>query len=230
MKHVILFITCVCAWAQSGWDRPRIGRMIDAQGSMRTVYGIAASVSLGAAEAGGVVSYGCAKTLCLWKTAASVVSPTGTADAPEGPAMFAFDGTGAFVWFPQSRTLARWQNDSLTNLDVDVEGDVLSIGTAAGGIQFAVRRRGAVWIVNRDGSVASGMARTVGPVMLIPGGAVYADRGEIVVGAARFAMDGVTAFFRMADNYLQVRAGGANYALRIEPGREALFQLPGVLP
>jgi hypothetical protein len=31
----------------------------------------------------------------------------------------------------------------------------------------------------------------------------------------------------MSASYLEVRARGVNYALRIDPGRETLFQLPG---
>ncbi|HVO98492.1 MAG TPA: hypothetical protein VMT15_10520 [Bryobacteraceae bacterium] len=228
MKKVVLFTTCICAWAQSGWNRPQIGQMLDGQGSVRTVYGIASSVSLGDAEMGGVLSYGCSKTLCLWKTATSVVSPAGTADAPEGPAMFAFDGAGAFVWFPPSRRLARWENDSLTYIDINIEGEVLSIGVKSGAVFFAVRRRGAVWIVNQDGSVAGALGRGTGAVMLVPGGVVYVERGEAVVGNARFPLEGVSAFFQMSDDYLQVRARGVDYALRITLGREALFQLPGV--
>jgi hypothetical protein len=63
--------------------------------------------------------------------------------------------------------------------------------------------------------------------MLIPGGVVYATRSEIVIGDVRLALDGVTSFSWMSQSYLQVRAGGVDYSLRIDPGRETLFQLPG---
>jgi hypothetical protein len=64
--------------------------------------------------------------------------------------------------------------------------------------------------------------------MLIPGGAVYATRDDIIIGDLQIPLDRVTAFCQMAPGYLQVRAGGVDYALRIQKGREALFQLPGV--
>jgi hypothetical protein len=85
-----------------------------------------------------------------------------------------------------------------------------------------------LWIVNQDGGLAGSLPRVAGPVMLIPGGVVYATRGEIVIGNVRLALDGVTSFSWMSESYLQVRAGGIDYSLRIDPGRETLFQLPGV--
>lgn len=227
MKKIVFLLMSACAWSQTGLDRPQIGQMLDQQGAVRTVYGIAASVMRGDAGLSGVLSYGCSTAVCLWKTASSVVSATGLADAPGGPAMFAFDGAGAFVWFPQSRQLARWQNDTLAFLDVAIEGEVLSIGASNGAPQFAVRRRNGVWIVNQDGSIAGGLPRSVDQAILTPWGAVYAARGEIIAGNTSFPLSGVTAFFAMSGSYLQVRTGGADYALRIDPGRETLFQLPG---
>ena len=64
--------------------------------------------------------------------------------------------------------------------------------------------------------------------MLIPSGVVYATRDEIVIRDLRIPLDRVTAFLQMAPGYLQVRAAGIDYALRVEKGREMLFQLPGV--
>jgi hypothetical protein len=228
MKVITAFAICACAWAQSGVDRPQLGKMLDANGAMRTVYGIAASVALGDVESTDVLSSACAKTFCLAKTDTSIVTASGSVDAPPGPAMFAFDGDTAFVWFPRSRQLARWQNGLLTSIDSSVDGEVLSIGANAGAVQFAVRRMNGVWIVNQGGSVAGSLPHSTRAVMLIPGGVVYATREEIVIGDVRFPLDAATAFSQMSDSHLQVRAGGADYSLRIEPGRETLFQLPGV--
>jgi hypothetical protein len=227
MKILPFLILSACAWAQL--SRPQLGKMLDAQGSVRTVYGIAGSPSLGDAELPGVLSYGCSNTLCLFKTASSVVSPTGSASAPAGPALFGFDVQGAFVWFSETEQLAHWQNDALTFLDAQVEGRVLAIGVSAGAVQFAVERMNGTWIVNPDGSAVAGIARSASAAILTASGPVYAERGEIVVNGKRFTLEGVTAMFPMAANYLQVRAAGVDYALRIEPGRETLFQLPGVL-
>lgn len=228
MKLLIAFAICGCAWSQSAMERPELGKMLDANGAVRTVYGIAASVSLGDVEAAGVVSSACSKAFCLAKTETSIVSASGSVDAPVGPALFAFDGDAVFVWFVRSRQLARWQNGALTPLDATVQGAVVSIGVIAGAVKFAVRRWNGVWIVNLDGSVASALPHNVGPVMLTPGGVVYATRSEVVVGNTRLPLEGAIGFSQMSESYLQVHTGGAEYSLRIDPGRETLFQLPGV--
>jgi hypothetical protein len=228
MKIVTLFGICACAWGQSGVETPQLGKMLDLAGAVRTVYGIAASVTLGDAETTGVLSAACSN-FCLAKTDTGIVSTTGTAAAPPGPVLLAFDGDAAYLWFLKSRQLARWSAGVITPMDSSVEGEVLSIGADNGALQFAVRRsKGDVWIVNQDGSVAGALPRGTGAAMLIPGGVVYASREEIVIGAVRFPLQGVTGFSQMSAGYLQVRAQGGNYSLRIDQGREMLFQLPGV--
>jgi hypothetical protein len=240
MKILISFTVCACGWAQSGVERPQIGRMLDANGAVRTVYGIASSVTLGAAEITDVLSSGCSNALCLAKTDAGIVSASGIAPAPAGPALFAFDGATAWVWFRESRTLSCVAQNPLHdcrgsiaagfqwNPDSHGGDEVLSIGANSGSVQFAVRRLTGIWIVNQDASVAGALPRHAGAVMLIPGGAVYATRTGIVIHDLEIPLEGVTGFSWMSASYLQVRAGGAIYALRIDPGRETLFQLPGV--
>jgi hypothetical protein len=234
MKIVTLFGICACAWGQSGVEVPQLGKMLDPAGAVRTVYGIAASVTLGDPETTGVLSAACSQNFCLAKTDAGIVSTTGTAAAPPGPVLFAFDGDTAYLWFLKSRQLARWSEGALTLMDSGVDGEVLSIGADMigkdrGSVQFAVRRfKGDVWIVNQDGSVAGALPHGIGAAMLIPGGVVYASREEIVIGTVRFPLEGVTGFSQMSAGYLQVRAQGVDYSLRIEKGRELLFQLPGV--
>jgi hypothetical protein len=225
MRILTAFAMCICAWAQT---RPQLGKMLDPNGAVRTVYGIASSVTVGDTEMTGVLSSGCSNTLCVAKTEASIVSAAGSTDAPAGPALFAFDGDAAIVWFPQSRQFARWVNGALNMSDAAINEDVLSIGVSAGVVQFAVRRLSGVWIVNQDGSVLDSLPRSTGPVMLIPGGAVYATNAEIVIRNIRIPLGGVTSLSQMSESYLQVRAGGVDYSLRIDQGRETLFQLPGV--
>lgn len=227
MKIFIVLAIGACAWGQGGVNRPQLGKMLDANGAVRTVYGITASVSLGDAEAAGVLSSGCSNTLCLAKTEAGIVSASGVVAAPEGPAMFAFDGADAYIWFPRPRQLAHWNGGVLEWLAAP-DGEVLSIGVNAGAVQFAVRRPREIWIVNQDGSAAGALPHTAVAAMLIPGGAVYATRTGIVIRDLDIPLRGVTGFSWMSANYLQVRAGGENYALRIDAGHEALFQLPGV--
>jgi hypothetical protein len=97
-------------------------------------------------------------------------------------------------------------------------------------VEFAVRRESGIWIINADGSVVDALPPSAGAVVLIDRGVVYATRDGIVIREVRIPLSGVTEFSRMSLGYLQVRAAGVDYALRIEPGRETLFQLPGVQP
>lgn len=228
MKILTVFAIAACTWAQSGVNRPQLGKMVDPNGAVRTVYGIASSVTLGDVETAGVLSSGCSNTLCLAKTDAGIVSASGIAAAPSGPALFAFDGNYAWVWFSESRQLAERSNGALTILESSVDGEVLSIGANAGLVQFVVRRLTGIWVINQDGSVAGALPRTARAVMLIPGGAVYATSAGIAIHDREIPLEGVTEFSWMSGSYLEVRAGGSLYALRIDPGRETLFQLPGV--
>jgi hypothetical protein len=72
------------------------------------------------------------------------------------------------------------------------------------------------------------LPRSTGSVMVIPGGTVYATNAEILIRNIRIPLAGVTSFSQMSGSYLQVHAGAVDYSLRIDPGRETLFQLPGV--
>jgi hypothetical protein len=233
MRFLAAFAICGCAWAQI--DRPQIGKILDANGAVRTVYGIAASVSMGDVETSGVLSSGCGQNFCLVKTGTAIVSAVGSAAAPGGPALFAFDGNAAFVWFPRSGKLAQWGNGVLSYSPLpygqgSVEGEVLSIRAQGGNVEFAVRRPSGTWIVRSDGSVVDSLPLATGPVMLIPGGAVYATGTGIAIRDVVIPIKGVTGFSQMSAGYLQVRANGVDYSLRIEKGRETLFQLPAVQP
>jgi hypothetical protein len=228
MKILTAFAISTCAWAQSGINRPNLGKMLDSNGAIRTVYGIAASVTLGDPEITGVLSQACSRKFCLAKTETSIASSSGSVEAPAGPALFAFAGNTAFVWFVESRQLAEWQNGVLTPIDSSIDGEVLSIRSSAGSVEFAVRRRSGAWLVKPDGSLVDSLPLSPGPLTLIAGGVVYATRDEIVIRDLRIPLDRVTSFSQMAADYLQVRAGGVDYALRVEKGRETLFQLPGV--
>jgi hypothetical protein len=62
-------------------------------------------------------------------------------------------------------------------------------------------------------------------------GTVFVDGGELVVrrpdvSEVRFAVSGIVALRAMSKDWVQVMTSGGSYALRVEPGREALFTLP----
>jgi hypothetical protein len=178
----------------------------------------------------GAVSAACSERLCLAKTDSRIVSATGETDAPPGPAIFGFSGGSAIVYFPEIRLFARWHNDVLEPLDWAADGEVLSIGRD----EIAVKRDEQVWIVHPDGSGADSIRESSGPVLLLPGGIVFSTGDDIVLrqdgSDIRFALAGARSIAAMGPYYVAIQAGDALYALRIEPGREGLFLLPGTTP
>ena len=222
--------TAVYTCAQSGIEVPGIGMIVDSSRDLRPVQGVAGSFLLGSASMSGVVSAACSEQLCLIKTDSKIISATGETEAPPGPAIFGLSGAEAIVFFPEVHTFARWHNDVLDPLDWVVEGEVLSIRLT----EIAVRMDGKSRIVHPDGSVVGSLADATGPVLLLPKGVVFATRDEIVLRQddrdVRFALADVQSITAMGAHYTAIRAGGTIYALRIDPGRESLFLLPGNAP
>ena len=168
--------------------------------------------------------------MCLAKTDSKILSATGETDAPPGPAIFGLSGDDAIVFFPEAHTFARWHNDVLEPLDWEIDGEILSIRAT----QIAVRRNGNVSIVRPDDSTIDSIPDASGPVLLLPKGVVFATKDEIVLrqddSEVRFELAGAESITAMGARYVAIRAGGAIYALRIDPGRERLFLLPGNTP
>jgi hypothetical protein len=231
MKIVLLMIGAACAWAQSGIEVPRLGMIVDAAGGLRTVQGVAGNFLLGPATLPGVLSAACSERLCLAKTDAKIISSTGETDAPEGPAVLSVNATEAIVFFPETRRFARWRDDTLEWLDGTIDGEVLSIRLRGGEAEIAVRRDTDVWIVHPDGSVIDWIATTSGPVLLLGEGVVFATADQVILRRSdaselRFDLPGAESIAAMGPHYAAIRAGDATYALRTEPGRETLLQLP----
>ena len=185
------------------------------------------------------LSAACSERLCLVKTDAKILSPTGETAAPPGPAIFGVTAGDAIVFFPMTHTFARWHDDALDPLDWAVDGGVLSVLRRDGEIEIAVRQDGRIWIVHPDGSVVDSVADATGPVMLLPDGVLFATADEIVVRhsdgtQARFELAGAGSIDAMGPHYAAVHMGsaigGAIYVLRTEIGRESLFLLPGTTP
>jgi hypothetical protein len=219
-----------CAWAQSGIEVPAIGAIVDTAGTLRAVQGVAGNFWLGPTTVSEVLSAGCSERICLAKTDTKIVSATGETDAPPGPAIFSLNGNDAIVYFPESRVFARWHDDALDILDWMVDGEVLSVTLK----EIAVRRDGEVSIVHSDGSVVNSIPDASGPVLLLLQGVLFATKDEIVLEQdsreVRFDLMGVESITAMGPHYAMIRAGHVIYALRIEAGREALYQLPGTTP
>jgi hypothetical protein len=235
MRRTLLIFCSVCAWAQSGIEVPNVGVIVDSSGNLRPVQGVAGSFLLSPSTMPGVLSATCSEQLCLAKTDSKIVSTTGEADAPPGPAIFDLRSQDAIVFFPHPRMFARWHNDALEPLDWVVEGEVLSIQPSGREAEIAVRRDGQVWIVDPDGSVVDSIGDATGPVLLLAEGIMFATSGELVLRRPdgtemRFELAGAQSITAMGPHYAAIRAGDAIYALRTDLGREGLFLLPGSVP
>ena len=206
--------------------------MLDANGVTRALYGIAGSTTLGDPIASGVLSSACSKRLCLAKTDAAIISSGESIDAPPGPALFALDHDAAFVYFPQTKQLARWHDGRLDPVDQNVAGEVLSIRESEGGVEFAVRRDDGTAIVRADNGVIDSLPDATGAVMLLDRGRVLFSTVDAVMlrradgSQIRFEIAGAEAFLALGEGYVQVRAGSSTYAIRLEAGQEKMFLLP----
>jgi hypothetical protein len=226
-----LFLGIGCAWAQSGIDVPSAGAIVDSSGALRQVQGVAGNFWLGPASMSGVLSAACSEQLCLVKTNSKILSATGEADAPPGPAIFDLSGDEAILFFQEPRIFARWHNNVLETLDWVVDGEVLSIRRK----KIAVRRDGQVSIVHPDGSAVDSIVDATGPVLLLAEGVLFATPNELVLrhrdaSEVRFELTGAMSITAMSAHYAAIHAGDMVYALRIDPGREGLYRLPGSTP
>jgi hypothetical protein len=199
MKLPIFFLF---ALALVGWGqiaRPQLGLMLDADGAVRPVYGAAASATLGDPVLTGVLSFGCSTQLCLFKTASAIIASDGTsAAAPVGTAIFTMQGASAYVYFPDSRQWARWQHGQLEWIDLAPD-------------QAASR-------ATVMGLVDASITATAVHIAL-----VRSDGAEL-----DFDVADVQQFLAMANGYVQVVAKTGMWILRVEPGREQIFLLPGI--
>jgi hypothetical protein len=211
------------AAAQPRLATPRIGMMLDSQGALRPVAGVAGSLLVGAAKSEGVSAFACAAEACATLSA--------------GPAVVATDGTRAVAFVAQAGEFLGWnlrgRYAARERLPWTINGGVvLSICLTHEGAEIAVQRDNRVWIVSPDGAAIEALPdEATGPVLLTGGGAVYATDQEVVLRRrdgteTRFAVAGVRALNAMSPDWVQIVAGGAMYALRTAPSREALYMLP----
>ncbi len=227
---VLLALLCTpCAWGQL--DRPALGMMLDSSGAARPVFGLPGSISAGDPVATGVLSSGCSKTLCLIKTDAAIISQGQAIPAPAGPALFAFFESGAYVYFSESKQLAHWDNGQLDPVDFGVAGRVLSIRAVTGVVEFAVRRNLGICIVRSGNAVVEWMPPEAENIMLLDQAIVFGTPEAIVLrrpdaSTMQFPLTGVTSFTSLGAGYVQIRAAGSTYALRVDGGHEQLFLLP----
>ena len=231
MKLLFFVLMSACSWAQI--QHPSIGVMLDEGGSSRPVTGTPAAAILGEPifkEA--AISLACSAGLCLAKTESALLSSTGDAwDAPPGAALIAFDGAAAYVYFVETRQLARWSQGSLDPIDFAPDGDMLSLRASPDGFEYAIGRDDGIWVGDRNLGAANAI------LLLDGGGALLAADGQVrllkpdgsemdfaVVGAESF----IGGLVRMSQRYVQVITASGMWALDLEPGHEQIYVLPGV--
>jgi len=224
MKFAIPLLMAACAFAQI--EQPRIGVMLNLDGAARPLYGIHASATLGNPVVNGAISLACS-SLCLIKTASSIVSSSGSVAAPPGAAMFAFSSDSALVFFPRVHRFARWRNDRLQPIPLDIAGEILAIGVDS----FITRRPGGVWIVNSLDQPIDSLPFETRAALLLDSGVLYATADELILrrpdrSQQVFPISGVISLSPIGVNYIQAHTRDANYALRVDPGHERSFLLP----
>jgi hypothetical protein len=237
-KLVLFLLLSVAVFAQSGITVPAAGFMLDHSGSLRAVTGIGQSFLVGDALRTGVLSAACARSLCLIKTAASVVTQdtndAGT-PAPAGPALFSIHNRSALVYFPAVNQFAHFEDSQLHLRNWSVDGTVLALRATNEGPQFAVRRGDGVWIIALDGSVLDSLPSRTVAVLLLNGVTLYSLPRRVVLRHADgsetcFDLPGAISFSQLGENYVQISTSSATYALRLQTGREQLSLLPDLVP
>ena len=230
---------------------PQLGWVRDENSGLRPVTGIAANFIVGDSVTDGVISSAFSGSFGIVKTDASlsVLDRDGQTvfrtDAEAGPALFAFsdDGAPAFVYLSQSQTLLKWNTDrlepALFNLDL-LAGDVQTIASPAQDRTTVVVKRGdGLWLVDLDLGTQTLLPGIEGPVLLRNNGSLLytgaqglmlrqADRSEQPFESSI----AVASFELMGKDWVHIteRDSSRHFAIRLEAGREQLYQLPEAQP
>ena len=217
--------------AQSGLDRPRLGEMIDRKGLLRSVSGVGGSFLVESPKAKSSLATACAQTLCVAKLTDSILAGGETVPAPSGRAVIAVDAAGAVIYFVETKQFARLQAGALTSIDQNIDGEILSLRSTPAGIDLAVRREDAVWIVSAKGGILDSLPTTTTAALLLADAVVYATSDALVLRRAdgteqRFAARDIRDLFAMGEGWVEARAGADIFALRTDAGHECLYLLP----
>jgi hypothetical protein len=230
--------------------------MRDATDSLRPVYGIAGNFLLGDAVALGVISAAHSGSSGWLKTSSTIAvfdktgSIVASADAPDGPALFAFARTGepALAYVMVANALLVWNAGALNAVSFDATAlgasAVLSIASPdSDHAAMIVQRDDGLWDVRVQLATGEIDAQTallgIAPpvLMLATGDLVFSDVNGIVLretdGSERHIsahLPASFAFQQMGEGWIQVQdlAGGRQFAVRIAQNREQSYQLPEV--
>ena len=226
---------------------PRIGYVSDSTGAFRPVLGVSGNFLLGEPLADSVVSAGFSGTFSFFKTdtTLSIVDGAVKTDFPSsaGPAIFSFSGHAGFVYSFSGRTLQRWDGANLADVPLDFfPGDVLALAQPdLNRVWLAVRQSDAqVYLLLFDG--VTGTLQSSAPLTGASGNLALLNDQEFLYGNASglvlhrdsgieitlsASLVGDVHFERIGALWWSVRDdAGQHFAVRTEPGREGVFQLP----
>lgn len=225
MNVFLLFMLASIALGQI--EQPRIGVMLDQHGDARAVIGVAGSATVSEPLWTGVQALACSSTGCFAKTQTALLSSAGEVlDAPDGAAILALEGSSVYAYFPDAPRLVHWRDGQLEPLDFTSGGEVLDLRVVHGQVEYAARRADGVWVEDWYVGEANAAILVDQRILLATAEQVRLVRPDGT--ETDFPVAGVTSFVRMSDSYVELITPHGMWALRIEPGREELFLLPGV--
>ena len=245
-RPALLLFCCAAALAQPAIRPPDVGTIRDSSGSLYTVTGIPGNFIAAEAGISGIISAAFSGSAGLLKTDAELVVMNAKNEvierwtAPAGPALFAFDLTGAPALAYYSGAL-RGLGPKPTHFNLD--GDVLSVAAAGPDAAAIVRRGDCLWslrIALDSGTVGETLLPNIsGPVFLLAGGGLLFTRESDIVlrgegGAERTinAPFAVQAFESMGKDWIAIRESGGDrlFALHVTARALELYQVPEVAP
>ncbi len=250
MKTILIWLLAGgAACAQPAISPPVVGGFGDSSGCLHRVVGIPGNFVLGDAGVSNVLSADFSSLAGLVKTDTEILifdASFGIASrlqAASGPALFAFDQSGAPALVFFSGKLFQFAGSNL--VAVDWRGDAVAIassGPQSASVILRLDRR----LVRQEISLPTGdvesetsLAGIDGPLLLFSGGnLVFTRDGAIVVrdsnGVERSVSTGigVASFETMGGEWVAVHEAFSSrvFALRIGPQNLEWYQLPEVTP
>jgi len=244
------------ACAQPAIAPPQVGFIQDSANSFRPVNGFAANFVLGNPITSNVLSAAFSGSLGLSTTGAALTvtdskgETVATTAAPAGPALFAFSRTGAraLAFFPNAGSLLLWNHGTFEPIPYDQSAFPTSAVQSIAWpdplhAAFLLERNDEIWAVRillATGQVDSQFALpgVIAPVLwLATGELVWTDASGIVIrrhdGSETHLAAQIPANFslqQMGNEWIQGAdlAGADQFAIRVTPGHEGFFALPGV--
>jgi hypothetical protein len=247
-RHLALICLSLAAAARGQIGAPQAGCVLDREGALRPLYGIAGIFVPGEAVAQDVVSAACSDKLALVKTGYELelrdaqLRLIARWPAPGGPARFAFpqNGMGALVYYPQTGDLVRIAGSRPPRpLAFALPDEVLAIASPDSTHVMAVVSGGGMRLIRvslSDGAIdrETGIAGGSGPALLRRDGTlVYGDAAEVVMvrpggSERRWALPApASEIYEMGEDLAGiVLARGAPAVLTLAEGREQVLCLP----